>query len=126
MRDDATGSGFQRAEDTIGRRIAAARKLRDLTRQQLADRAPCSKSLIAQVESGHKPATQALVAGAARALRVPLGRLTGQPYRDPDERRDRVHRQIPELRRALLAWDLPDEGAVRAAVGGVHGCDGDR
>ncbi|WP_241564210.1 hypothetical protein [Nonomuraea polychroma] len=40
---------------------------------------------------------------------MPLGRLTGQPYRDPDDHGDRVHQQIPEIRRALLAWDLPDE-----------------
>jgi ribosome-binding protein aMBF1 (putative translation factor) len=45
--------------DPIGRRIANARKLRGLTQQQLADRVPCSKSLIAQVERGHKPASQA-------------------------------------------------------------------
>lgn len=96
-------------EDTIGRRIAHARKLRGLTQQQLADRVPCSKSLIAQVERGHKPATQALVTAVARVLRVELGRLTGQPYRDPDAREDRVHAQIPEIRRALLGWDLPDE-----------------
>jgi hypothetical protein len=39
---------------------------------------PLLQSLIAQVELGHKPATQALVTSAARALRVDLGRLTGQ------------------------------------------------
>ncbi|TYB58348.1 helix-turn-helix transcriptional regulator [Nonomuraea sp. PA05] len=96
-------------EETIGRRIAQARRLRGLTQQQLADRVPCSKSLVSQVEAGHKPATQALITAAARALRVEVGHLTGQPYRDADERRARVHRRIPELRRALLAWDLPDE-----------------
>jgi transcriptional regulator with XRE-family HTH domain len=93
--------------DRIGRRIANARKLRGLTQRQLAERVPCSKSLIAQVESGHKPATQALVAGVARALRVDVGELTGQPYRR--ERTDRVHSAVPDLRRALLGWDLPDE-----------------
>lgn len=95
--------------EPIGRRLANARKLRGLTQQQLADRVPCSKSLIAQVEAGHKPASQALVAGAARALRVGIGELTGQPYRGRTERRDRVHATIPDIRRALLSWDLPDE-----------------
>ncbi len=88
--------------------MASARELRGLTQRQLAERIPCSKSLIAQVESGHKPASQALIAGAARALRVGLDELTGQPYRD-ESRHDRVHSTVPELRRALLAWDLPDE-----------------
>ena len=45
------------AEDAVGRRIARARKLRGLTQTGLAGRAHVSKSLIAQVESGHKPAT---------------------------------------------------------------------
>lgn len=116
MRDDSTGSASQGEEDAIGRRIAAARKLRGLTQRELADRVPCSKSLIAQVERGHKPATQALVTAAARALRVPLGQLTGQPYHDPDERRDRIHRQIPEIRRAMLAWDLPDEDVAAPSL----------
>ncbi|GHH70519.1 hypothetical protein GCM10017673_22530 [Streptosporangium violaceochromogenes] len=97
------------AEEGIGRRIAQARKLRGLTQQQLADRVPCSKSLIAQVERGHKPATQALVTAVARTLRLGLGELTGQPYRDPAARANRVHECVPEIRRALLTWDLPDE-----------------
>ncbi|MGH3589257.1 MAG: helix-turn-helix domain-containing protein [Pseudonocardia sp.] len=98
-------------EDTpeaVGPRVARARKLRGLTQQQLADRIPCSKSLIAQVERGHKPASTALIAGAARALRVEPGALTGQPYHDA-RREDTMHAAIPDLRRSLLAWDLPDE-----------------
>ncbi|WP_440069138.1 helix-turn-helix domain-containing protein [Streptosporangium sp. OZ121] len=106
MRDDGANTP---AEERIGRRIAQARKLRGLTQQQLADRVPCSKSLIAQVERGHKPATQALVTAVARTLRIGLGELTGQPYRDPEARENRIHQCIPEIRRALLAWDLPDE-----------------
>lgn len=98
-----------RNQDSIGRRIAKARRLRGLTQQQLADRVPCSKSLIAQVESGHKPASQALVTGVARSLRVGIGELTGQPYRGESQREDRVHATIPDLRHALLSWDLPDE-----------------
>ncbi|MFC4052113.1 helix-turn-helix domain-containing protein [Actinomadura syzygii] len=99
-------------EDTsegVGPRLARTRKLRGLTQQQLAERVPCSKSLIAQVERGHKPASQALIAGAARALRVEVGELTGQPYHDGTPREDLVHAAIPGLRRALLGWDLPDE-----------------
>ncbi|WP_369216618.1 helix-turn-helix domain-containing protein [Streptomyces flavofungini] len=93
--------------DRIGRRIAEARKARGLTQFQLAQRIPCSKSLIAQVERGHKPATPSLTAGAARALGVRLEQLTGQPYEDPH--RGRVHATVPDIRTSMLSWDLPDE-----------------
>ncbi len=91
----------------IGPRIAAARKARGLTQTELALRIPCSKSLIAQVERGHKPATPSLTAGAARALGVSMGQLTGQPYDDPQN--GRVHATIPHIQRSILSWDLPDE-----------------
>ncbi|WP_269857869.1 helix-turn-helix domain-containing protein [Streptomyces sp. RPT161] len=91
----------------VGRRIAQARKTRGLTQTELARRIPCSKSLIAQVERGHKPASPSLTAGAARALGVRLEQLTGQPYEDA--RQGRVHNTIPHIRRSLLSWDLPDE-----------------
>lgn len=107
MRDDSSGSPA--ADERIGRRIAQARKLRGLTQQQLADRVPCSKSLIAQVERGHKPATQAFVTAVARTLRIELGKLTGQPYRDLGARENQAHAHIPEIQRALLSWDLPSE-----------------
>ncbi|MGW2198562.1 helix-turn-helix domain-containing protein, partial [Streptosporangium sp. NPDC001682] len=74
MRDGSTNGPA--AEEAVGRRIAQARKLRGLTQQQLADRVPCSKSLITQVERGHKPATQALITAVARTLRIELGELT--------------------------------------------------
>ncbi|MEW5353870.1 helix-turn-helix domain-containing protein [Streptomyces sp. 16-176A] len=95
------------AGERIGRRIAEARKARGLTQLQLAQRIPCSKSLIAQVERGHKPATPSLTAGAARALGVRLEQLTGQPYEDPH--RGRVYETIPDIQTAMLSWDLPDE-----------------
>jgi len=70
------------AEDAIGRRIAHARKLRGLTQIGLAARAHVSKSLIAQVESGHKPATPSLIAAVAAAMNADVTDLTGQ-QRDP-------------------------------------------
>lgn len=96
--------------ETIGPRIARARKLRGgLTQRELAARVPCSKSLIAQVERGHKPASPSLVAAVARALNVDITELTGQPYRGRTERTDRIHATVPQLRQALVYWDvLPD------------------
>lgn len=95
------------AEDAIGRRIARARKLRGLTQTGLAGRAHVSKSLIAQVESGHKPATPSLIAAVAGALEVDATELTGQPYRGSDVRSDRIHAAIPQIRQALVYWDIP-------------------
>jgi transcriptional regulator with XRE-family HTH domain len=94
-------------EITIGRRMAQARKLRGLTQTGLAVRAHVSKSLIAQVESGHKPATPALISAVSRALSVEVGELTGQPYRGRNARTDRIHEAIGEIRQALVYWDIP-------------------
>jgi transcriptional regulator with XRE-family HTH domain len=66
-----------------------------------------SKSLIAQVESGHKPATPSLIAAAAGALDVDVTDLTGQPYRGSDARSDRIYAAIPQIRQALVYWDIP-------------------
>jgi transcriptional regulator with XRE-family HTH domain len=95
--------------NTIGQRIAHARKLRDFTQAELAARIPCSKSLIAQVERGHKPATPSLIAAAAEALNVEVTELTGQPYRGHDARSDRIHAAISEIRNALAYWDIAPE-----------------
>jgi transcriptional regulator with XRE-family HTH domain len=94
---------------TIGQRVARARKLRGLTQAQLAARAPCSKSLIAQVERGHKPATPTLIAAVAQVLNVEITELTGQPYRGNDARSDRIHASIAEIRQALAYWDIAPE-----------------
>jgi transcriptional regulator with XRE-family HTH domain len=66
-----------------------------------------SKSLIAQVESGHKPATPSLIAAAAGARDVDVTDLTGQPYRGSDARSDRIYAAIPQIRQALVYWDIP-------------------
>ncbi|MDH2429302.1 helix-turn-helix transcriptional regulator [Sphaerisporangium sp. TRM90804] len=96
-------------DDMIGRRIAHARKLRKLTQRELAELVPCSKSLIAQVEGGHKPATPSLIGAVARALRVQVTELTGQPYRGRTADTDRIHATIPEIREALVYWDITPE-----------------
>jgi transcriptional regulator with XRE-family HTH domain len=95
------------AEEAVGRRIARARKLQGLTQMGLAGRAHISKSLVAQVESGHKPATPSLIAAVASALNIDVTDLTGQPYRRADARNDRVYSAIPQIRKALVYWDIP-------------------
>ncbi|MEV8632131.1 helix-turn-helix transcriptional regulator [Streptosporangium sp. NPDC051023] len=95
--------------ESTGRRIARIRKRRGLTQTGLAARAHVSRSLIAQVESGHKPATPALVAAVARACAIDVAELNGQPYRGPDKRTDAVHAAIPVIRRTLAYIDIPPE-----------------
>ena len=95
--------------DSIGQRIARARKRRALTQHGLADRSNYSRSHIAQVEAGHKVATPAFIAAAAAALAVDPAELYGQPFRGDTAREDRVHAAIPEIRRALAYVDVaPD------------------
>ena len=97
---------------TIGQGIAHARKLRGLTQEQLAVAVPCSKSLVAQVERSHKPATQAFITAVANALNVDFTELTGQPYRGRTAATDRIHRSISDIRHALAYWDVPPELAT--------------
>ncbi len=96
-------------QDGIGRGIAEARKLRGLTQEGLALIVPCSKSLVAQVERGAKPATPWFVAAVSRALHTDVPQLLGQPYRGTTERTDRVHASIPEIRITMNYWDVPPD-----------------
>lgn len=95
--------------ETTGRRIARARKRRGLTQTGLAAKANVSRSLIAQVESGHKPATPSFVAAVARACAVDAAEINGQPYRGSDKRTDAVHATMPAVRRALSYADISPE-----------------
>lgn len=105
--------GRQDDRTRIGRLLAHARKRRGRTQKELADRIPCSLSLVKKVESGHKAATESLIAGAARVLHVDVTEITGQPYRGADEPSDRIHATIPEIRRALVIWDAPPDPDVQ-------------
>ncbi|WP_433254816.1 helix-turn-helix domain-containing protein [Streptosporangium sp. CA-135522] len=97
-----------RSEHT-GQRIARVRKLRNLSQEGLATLANVSRSLIAKVESGSKPATPSLVAAVARACSVDPAEINGQPYRGTDKRSDAVHATIPAIRMALAYVDVAPE-----------------
>jgi transcriptional regulator with XRE-family HTH domain len=102
------------AEDpqVAGQVIATLRKANGWTQAQLAARAKVSASLLSKVEVGDRPASHALLAACARALRVPVERLSGQPYTDTHHD-ERVHRDIDALRAVLRRYDLPDEVPLR-------------
>jgi transcriptional regulator with XRE-family HTH domain len=88
-----------------GNNIAVLRKAAGHTQGQLANRAAISKSMLSKVEVGDRTASHALIAAVARALRVPVQRIHGQPYRDEPT----VPVRIDALRDALRAWDLPTD-----------------
>lgn len=98
--------------ERVGTRVAAARKARHLTQRQLAERAHVSYSLVTKVESGHAAASPAFIGAVARALRVDVPRITGQPYEEPGRGRSaRLLRTVDEIRAALDRWDTPSEDA---------------
>jgi transcriptional regulator with XRE-family HTH domain len=94
-------------EDRIGARVAAIRKLRGWTARELARKASVSYSLLTKVESGAAPASPAFIGAVARALRVDVPRITGQPYSEPRGRYAALQAGIVPLRRVLLAYDVP-------------------
>src|SRR5258708_35215386 len=96
-------------QDRAGARIAAIRKMRGWTGRELASKAHVSYSLLAKVESGAVTARPALIGAVARALRVDVPRITGQPYLEPhSSHQERLHSMIVAIRRSIDTYDLPD------------------
>jgi DNA-binding XRE family transcriptional regulator len=63
----------------LGRRLAAARELRDLTQQALANRAGLTQATIARIEKGRKPGLRLdTIVAVAEALGVSLDALVGK------------------------------------------------
>jgi len=101
-----------RDQERVGARIATLRKARGLTQRQLAERASVSYSLLTKVESGATGATPALIGAVARALRVDVPRLTGQPYEESRGQAGRLRESVEAIRRSIDTYDLPPEGIV--------------
>ena len=97
-------------QDRAGARIAAFRKARGLTQRQLAERATVSYSLLTKIESGAAPATPAVIGAVARALRVDVPRITGQPYEESRGQAARLQQSVEAIRRSVDTYDLPGEG----------------
>lgn len=96
-------------QERVGARVAAIRKTRGWTGRELARRAHVSYSLLAKVESGAVPPSPALIGAVARALRVDVPRLTGQPYEEPRGQAARLHEMVAPIRRSVDIYDLPDQ-----------------
>jgi transcriptional regulator with XRE-family HTH domain len=104
-------------EERTGTRVATVRKLRGMTQRELARRANVSYSLVTKVETGAAAATPAFIGAVARVLRVPVPRITGQPFPEADRRQSaRLHASVDAIRRALLAEDVPTDAPPRPAA----------
>lgn len=103
-------------QERVGARIAVIRKTRGWTARELARRAHVSYSLLAKVESGAVPATPALIGAVARALRVDVPKVTGQPYEEPPGQAAGLHESVELIRRSLDTYDLPDESITPRPV----------
>ncbi|MEU9861347.1 helix-turn-helix transcriptional regulator [Streptomyces sp. NPDC047971] len=95
-------------DDHTGTRIKEQRRLARLSQRELADRLPYSYSWLTQVECGARPASADFTAAVARALRVDVTVLTGQPYMT-QLHQDRLADLVRPIREALDLYDLgPD------------------
>ncbi|MFG2145448.1 helix-turn-helix domain-containing protein [Streptomyces sp. NPDC048696] len=92
-------------DDHTGARIKEQRRLARLTQRQLAAMIPYSYSLLNQVECGARAATVDFTAACARALRIDVTVLTGQPY-VTELQQDRLANLVRPIREALDLYDL--------------------
>ena len=119
-----TDSGFYLA---LGRRIAAARKARDLTQQQLADELGIAQQTLAHYEAGRLRVAVATLPPLARALGVSIEDLIGEETHRPVASRrgppSRVQLQLeriqalPRARQRFLA-DLIETALQQAGHAG--------
>lgn len=93
----------------VGHRIAAMRVARRLTQRRLAEDAHISLSMLRKVEQGSRPVTDRVLEAIADALGVEPEALTGRRVRSDS----RVHAAVPDIRTAIDAYDVPDDGPVR-------------
>jgi transcriptional regulator with XRE-family HTH domain len=91
----------------VGDQIKRLRKLRGVTQHQLAAGTHFSVSLIKKVERGVVPASPALVAEAARALKVKPAYLYGVEGGNPQDQPQPETAGIAALRTALDDYDDP-------------------
>jgi transcriptional regulator with XRE-family HTH domain len=95
-------------EDHTGVRIARLRRERHLTQRALAELSGIPYSTLSKVEQEVLSATPHVIAACARAMRVEVATIVGQPYAS-DLRADELDVLIRPIREALDVYDLgPD------------------
>lgn len=94
--------------DHTGARIKRLRLERHLTQRALSDLSQVPYSTLTKTEQGVTPASPYVIAAVARALRVEVATVTGQPYA-AELRADELDVLIRPIREALDVYDLgPD------------------
>ncbi|MEV7427842.1 helix-turn-helix transcriptional regulator [Streptomyces sp. NPDC091212] len=94
--------------DHTGARIKRLRMERHLTQRALSDLSTVPYSTLTKTEQGVLPASPHVIASLARALRVEVATITGQPY-VTELRADELDVLIRPIREALDVYDLgPD------------------
>ncbi|GHH69243.1 transcriptional regulator [Streptomyces sulfonofaciens] len=91
--------------DHTGARIKRLRLERHLTQRALADLSLVPYSTLTKTEQGVIPASPHVIASVARALRVDVATVTGQPY-VTELRADELDVLIRPIREALDVYDL--------------------
>ncbi|MFJ9979719.1 helix-turn-helix domain-containing protein [Streptomyces cyaneofuscatus] len=91
--------------DHTGLRIKRLRAERHLTQRALADLSRVPYSTLAKVEQGVTAASPHIIASLARALRVEVATVTGQPYL-AELRADQLDVLVQPIREALDVFDL--------------------
>ncbi|MFF3647460.1 helix-turn-helix domain-containing protein [Streptomyces sp. NPDC002181] len=91
--------------DHTGARMKRLRLERHLTQQAVSDLAQVPYSTYTKTEQGVIPASPHLIAAVARALRVSVDTITGQPYAT-ELRADELDILIRPIREALDVYDL--------------------
>ncbi|MFJ1746461.1 helix-turn-helix domain-containing protein [Streptomyces sp. NPDC088116] len=98
--------------DHTGSRIKRLRLERHLTQRALSDLSQVSYSALTKTEQGVLPATPHVIASIARALRVDVASITGQPYAT-ELRADELDVLIRPIREALDVYDLGVDPEIR-------------
>lgn len=93
-------------DSAVGTRVAQARKLAGITQRELAARASVSIGLVRSVEQKRVPASAAFLGAIAKALRLGVADLTGQPFQPSPGQDAEVHAAISGLRSELAAYDI--------------------
>ncbi|MFF6815190.1 helix-turn-helix domain-containing protein [Streptomyces sp. NPDC012403] len=99
-------------EDHTGVRIARLRRERHLTQRALSDLAGVPYSTLTKTEQGVLPATPHVIAACARAMRVEVATVVGQPYAS-ELRADELDVLIRPIREALDVYDLGPDPDIR-------------
>jgi transcriptional regulator with XRE-family HTH domain len=99
-------------QDHTGTRIARLRRERHLTQRALSELSQVPYSTLSKVEQGVIPASPHVVAACARAMRVDVATIQGQPYAT-ELRADELDVLIRPIREALDVFDLGVDPDIR-------------